>query len=91
MLNVFGGPRALGKNQKILNFWIFFTNKPYFFKLNLNSKYSKLSFEVHNTLETQNFENFEFFYNNIDWNSLPSSTKLKDLKMAFQVIFVPKI
>ena len=41
-------------------------NKPYFYKLNLNCTCSQLSFEVHNTLETQNFENFEFFYYNID-------------------------
>ena len=62
---IFGGPRALGKNGKILNFF-YFTNKLYFFKLNLNCTCSQLSFEVHNTLENQNFENFEIFYYNID-------------------------
>ena len=55
MLKIFGGPGVLGKNWKILKF---FTIKPYFFKLNLNYAYSKLSFEVHNTLEIQIFENF---------------------------------
>ena len=66
MSKILGGPPALGENQKILKFFVFFTNKPYFFKLNLNCTCSQLSFEVHNTLETQNFENFEFFYYNFD-------------------------
>ena len=60
---IFGGPRALELDEKSENFefFFFFTSKPYFFKLNLNCTCSQLSFEVHNTLETQNFENFEFF------------------------------
>ena len=44
----------------------FFTKKRYIFKLNLNCTCSQLSFEVPNTLEPQNFENFEFFYYNIN-------------------------
>ena len=71
------------KNIDVKNFWgsssirwksekieknIFFTNKPYFFKLNLNCTCSQLLFEVHYTIETQNFWNFEFFYCNIHWN-----------------------
>ena len=62
----FWGPRALGENQKILKFFHFLTNKPYFFNLNRNSTCSQLSFEVHITLEIQNFENYEFFYYNIN-------------------------
>ena len=66
---------VLEHEAKIRNFefFYFFASKPYFFKLNLNCKCSQLSFEVHNTLETQNFENFEFFYYNINWNLTPSS------------------
>ena len=33
----------------------FFSNVTYFFKLNLNCTCSQLSFEVHCTIETQNF------------------------------------
>ena len=40
----------------------FFTNKPYFFKLNINFTCSQLSLEVHDTIETQNLRNFVFFY-----------------------------
>ena len=54
MSKIFGGPQALGENrQKSKKF--FFTNKPYFFKLNLNCTCSQLLFEVHYTIETQNF------------------------------------
>ena len=58
---------SLSNRQKSENFEIFyfFTNKPYFFKLNSSCTCSQLSFEVHNTLETQNFENFGFLYYNI--------------------------
>ena len=63
---IFGGPRALDENRKKFEKLQFFTNKPYFFKLELNCTCSQLSFAVHHTLEAQNFENFEFFYYNID-------------------------
>ena len=65
-VEIFGGPRALSENRKILVIFVFLLNKPYFFKLNLNCTCSQLSFEVHNTLETQNFEIFEIFYYNVD-------------------------
>ena len=69
----FWGSSSIRRKSENFYFFNFFTNKPYFFKLNLNCACSQLSFEVHNTLETQNFENFEFFYYNIDWNLMPSS------------------
>ena len=62
----FWGSSSLRRKSENFEIFRFFTNKPYFFKLNLNCTCSQLSFEVHNTLETQNFENFEFFYYNID-------------------------
>ena len=69
----FWGSSSIRQKSENFEIFCFFTNKPYFFKLNLNCTCSQLSFEVHNTLETQNFENFEFFYYNIDWNFPPSS------------------
>ena len=62
----FWGSSSIRRKSENFEIFCFFTNKPYFFKLNLNCTCSQLSFEVHNTLETQNFENFEFFYYNID-------------------------
>ena len=61
----FWGSSSIRRKSENFEIFCFFTNKPYFFKLNLNCTCSQLSFEVHNTLETQNFENFEFFYYNI--------------------------
>merc|ERR1712173_578645 len=61
----FWGSSSIRQKSENFEFFCFFTNKPYFFKLNLNCTCSQLSFEVHNTLETQNVENFEFFYYNI--------------------------
>ena len=96
------------KNIDVKNFWgsssirwklekikknIFFTNKPYFFKLNLNCTCSQLSFEVHCSIETQNFWNFEFFYYNINqiWRPLVAKlTNLKLSKMTFQAVFNAK-
>ena len=69
--NFWGSSSLRRKSENFEIFW-FFTNKPYFFKLNLNCTCSQLSFEVHYTLETQNSENFEFFYYNIHQNLLPS-------------------
>ena len=69
----FWGSSSIRRKSENFEIFCFFTNKPYFFKLNLNCTCSQLSFEVHNTLETQNFENFEFFYYNINWNLPPSS------------------
>ena len=69
----FWGSSSLRRKSENFEIFRFFTNKPYFFKLNLNCTCSQLSFEVHNTLETQNFENFEFFSYNIDWKLPPSS------------------
>ena len=51
-------------------FFKFFTNKPYFFKLNLNCSCSQLSIEVHYTFETKNFE---LFFYDIHQTLLPSS------------------
>ena len=91
MSKIFWGPRALGENRNNLNFLNFFTNKPYFFKLNLNCSCSQLSFEVHYTLETQNFEKFSIITSTKICR--PLATKLRNLKlfkMFFQVDFSAK-
>ena len=69
----FWGSSSIRRKSENFEIFYFLTNKPYFFKLNLNCTYSQPSFEVHNTLETQNFENFEFFDHNIDRNLPPYS------------------
>ena len=52
--NFWGSSSIRQKYEKIRKI-LFFTNKPYFFKLNLNCTCSQLPFEVHYTIETQNF------------------------------------
>ena len=82
---------GFGENRNNLNFLNFFTNKPYFFKLNLNCSCSQLSFEVHYTLETQNFQNFSIITSTKICR--PLATKLRNLKlfkMFFQVDFSAK-
>ena len=58
--NIWGSSSKRRKSEN-LDFFFFFDNKPYFFKLNLNCTCSQLSFEVYYTLETQNYEIFLFF------------------------------
>ena len=53
MLKILGGSRALGEKQKKI--FKFHFSVTYYFKLNLICTFSQLSFEVHYTLETQNF------------------------------------
>ena len=62
----FLGSSSIRRKLENFDFFLFLTNKLYFFKLNLNCTCSQLLFEVHNTLGTQNFENFDFFYIKID-------------------------
>ena len=87
MSKIFGGPWALRENQNTLNF-LFFTNKPYFFKHNLNCTCSQLSFQVHNTLETQNFENFDFSTKMSSKIFHPLAAKVKGLKFFKVAIHV---
>ena len=54
----FLGSSSIRQKSENFEIFYFFTNKPYYYKLNLNGTCSQLSFVVHNTLETQNFENF---------------------------------
>ena len=53
---------VLQRWAKIRKNWkrIFFTNKPYFSNLNLNCTCSQVLFEVHYTIETQNFKILNF-------------------------------
>ena len=51
----FLGSSSIRRKPENFEFFCFFTNKPYFFKLNLNCTYSQLSFEVHCAIKTENF------------------------------------
>ena len=51
----FLGSSSIRWKSENFEFFYFFTNKPYFFTLNLNCTYSQRSFEVHNTLELKIF------------------------------------
>ena len=89
----FWGSSSIRRKSENFEIFCFFTNKPYFFKLNLNCTCSQLSFEVHNTLELKILKILNFSTIISIENCRPLATKLRDLKMfeiAFHVVFSAK-
>merc|ERR1712079_994843 len=78
----FWGSSSIRRKSENFDFFCFFSNKPYFFKLNLNCTCSQLSFEVHLKLKILKFSTIISIE-----ICRPLATKQRDLKNVPRLSF----